>query len=125
MGQYWKVINLDKKQYLNGHDLDCGLKLWEQIANPRVGQALVILLAAQPERRGGGDIEPDPIIGSWAGDRIVMVGDYSEDEDLPSVPEFGSLYAHTYPKNETEDGVEPYTNVSANVRRVLDRELSR
>jgi len=31
-------------------------------------------------------------IGRWAGDRVVVVGDYSEDGDLPSYPNFGSLY---------------------------------
>ena len=102
MGQYWMCINLDKKEFIDPHKLGSGLKLWEQIANhPGVGTALIILTAAMPEPRGGGDfdldnnwhgpertlpehsITPGPMpeeyptvakrtIGRWAGDRIAL-----------------------------------------------------
>ena len=69
MGQYWKPVNLDKKEFIHPHRLASGLKLWELLANPPgVGAALIILTAAMPEVRGGGDLKPDPIIGRWAGD---------------------------------------------------------
>lgn len=114
MGQYWLVVNLDKKEYIYPHKLGAGLKLWEQLANhPGTGAALIVLCAAMPERRGGGDfdlqenwhgpertlpehnITPGPMpssyeeiamqtIGRWAGDRIALVGDYAEDSDLPA-----------------------------------------
>jgi len=29
MGEYWKPINVTKKEYVHPHDLDCGLKLGE------------------------------------------------------------------------------------------------
>ena len=29
MGEYWKPINLTKREYIHPHDLDCGLKLGE------------------------------------------------------------------------------------------------
>ena len=49
--------------------------------------------------RGGGDIiirETDPsIIGRWVGDRVVVLGDYTEDSDMPSYPNFGSVYGET------------------------------
>lgn len=112
MGQYWLVVNLDKKEFINPHKLGAGLKLWEQLANyPGTGAGLLILCAAMPEPRGGGDfdldknwhgperkfpehnITPGPMpedypavaartIGRWAGDRIALVGDYAEDGDL-------------------------------------------
>jgi hypothetical protein len=89
--------------------MDSGAKLWEQAANHKVGAALVILCAAMPEPRGGGDLDmeenwhgpergnmggagPMPeaypaiarrTIGRWAGDRIALVGDYATDGDLP------------------------------------------
>jgi hypothetical protein len=37
------------------------------------------ILLANSNGRGGGDLRSDnPIIGSWAGDRIVIAGDYAE-----------------------------------------------
>jgi len=96
MGQYWYVVNLDKKEFVHPHKLGTGLKLWEQVAShPSTGSALLILCAAMPEQRGGGDLglssDDDPkyekiarrTIGRWAGDRIALVGDYAEDSDLP------------------------------------------
>lgn len=113
MGQYWILVNLDKKEFIHPHKLGTGLKLWEQLANhPGTGAALIVLCAAMPEPRGGGDFDleenwhgperdmtlhgtcPGPMppdypavaartIGRWAGDRIALVGDYAEDSDLP------------------------------------------
>lgn len=109
MGQYWKVVNLTKKEYVLPHKLGTGLKLWEQLANhPGTGAAMLILSAAMPEPRGGGDFDLDAnwhgperkdftkvgempeeypavakrTIGRWAGDRIALIGDYAEDSDL-------------------------------------------
>jgi hypothetical protein len=122
MGQYWKVVNLDKKEYLDPHKLGAGLKLWEQLANyPGTGTALIVLCAAMPEARGGGDLDlednwhgpertfpeyntsparmPDAYpeiaartIGRWAGDRIALVGDYAEDGDLAPEHHASTLY---------------------------------
>lgn len=65
MGQYWKPVNLDKKEFINPHKLGCGLKLWEQVANhPATGTALTILCAAMSEPRGGGDLDMDK---NWHG----------------------------------------------------------
>lgn len=88
MGQYWLPVNLDKKEYIDPHKLGCGLKLWEQIGGPDTGTstALLILVAAMPEQRGGGDPPEDPIVGRWAGDRIALVGDYADDGDLVDSP---------------------------------------
>ena len=111
MGQYWTVVNLDKKEYLNQYKLGCGAKLWEQLAGFGVGKALIILTANMPETRGGGDLDleenwhgpertfpehniiPAPMperyeaiakrtIGRWAGDRIAIIGDYANKGDL-------------------------------------------
>lgn len=122
MGQYWHVVNLDKKECIHAHALGCGLKLWEQLANhPGTGAALIILCAALPETRGGGDFDlvenwhgperkfpahatkPGPMpedyaavaartIGRWAGDRIALVGDYAKDSDLPKKYEASKIY---------------------------------
>lgn len=87
MGQYWLTVNLDKKEFIDPHMLGCGLKLWEQLASSSgTGAALIILCAAMPEARGGGDLTENPIIGRWAGDRIALIGDYAEDSDLTNAP---------------------------------------
>lgn len=88
MGQYHIPVNLDKREYIHPHKLGDGLKLLEQAfsANGTAG-ALVLLLAASngDDGRGGGDFySPDftDVIGRWAGDRIALVGDYAEADDL-------------------------------------------
>jgi hypothetical protein len=90
MGQYHYVVNLDKKQYLHPHRFDDGLKLLEfGCSSDGTLTALAILLAAQVRggARGGGDAssdqdsDPGGLVGSWAGDRIVIAGDYAEPSD--------------------------------------------
>ena len=128
MGQYWYVVNLDKKEFVNPHRLGAGLKLWEQLANhPGTGAALVVLCAAMPERRGGGDFDLDEnwhgpervdmstdgpmpeeypaiakrTIGRWAGDRIALVGDYAEDGDLAPEHKASTIYGRCQADTET------------------------
>lgn len=121
MGQYWKPVNLDKREFINPHKLGCGLKLWEQIANPEVGRALVVLLAVMPEPRGGGDLKSNPFIGRWAGDRVVLVGDYSRDEDMPDSPiPFGEVYAMTC---EDAGGNASFTDITDDVIEIIEAEL--
>lgn len=119
MGQYWIPVNLTKKQFVHPHKLGSGLKLWEMLANtPGVGAALIILTAAMPEPRGGGDLNQDPIIGSWAGDRIVIIGDYADDGDL--IPHDGDVPAsELYSATDTS----AFTDVTDAVCRVIEREL--
>jgi hypothetical protein len=66
MGQYYKPINLDKKQYVYSHDFGNGLKLMEHswVGNQFVG--IVEALIAEG--------------GAWHGDRIVWSGDYADPE---------------------------------------------
>ena len=173
MGQYWHPVNLDKKEFINPSDLGSGLKLWEQLAaHPGTGAALVVLTAAMPEARGGGDFDlnenwhgtarheamkageidgctPGPMpddyseiaartIGRWAGDRIVIVGDYSKDKDMPDSPiPFGSIYGlcadnkyrEKYPEDYPEkdkDGntIEYFNDITADVCAVIEHELN-
>lgn len=112
MGQYWEVYNLDKKEYLNPHKLGCGLKLREQLGtHPGTGSALLLLCAAMPIARGGGDFSKNSeaskkVIGRWAGDRIALIGDYAEKSDPISIV------------NKDE-----YVDISDQVVTVLEEEL--
>jgi hypothetical protein len=107
LGQYHHIVNYDKKQFLDPHKFGEGLKLME-FSSGQYGtmQGLAVLLAASntPEARGGGDLHPwlggpgyegrardtkpdrgdwlmKNVVGSWAADRIAIIGDYAEPED--------------------------------------------
>jgi len=79
MGQYYYTVNLDKKQYIHPHRFGDGLKLLEFGCSGQGTMAGLAILLADGNGRGGGDLRSDhPIIGSWAGDRIVVTGDYAD-----------------------------------------------
>lgn len=64
MGQYYKPVNIDKRQWLSCYDYDNGAKLLEHsyIGN-RFAETVMHLLAT-----------------NWNGDRIVWAGDYADPE---------------------------------------------
>lgn len=87
MGQYHKLYNLDKKQYVHPHRIGNGLKLLEQVGFARSTSTALFLLVANSNGRGGGDAKPHPLIGTWAGDRVLVQGDYAAPGDPGYVPE--------------------------------------
>jgi hypothetical protein len=96
MGQYHVGVDLDRREFVHPHTLGDGLKLVEQAGSGPggVGSALILLLAAS-NGYGGGDFRaPDPngVVGRWAGDRIAIVGDYAEPEDLAAEHEAELVY---------------------------------
>lgn len=123
MGQYWYVVNLDKREFVHPHKLGCGLKLGEQLGSyPGTGAALIVLCAAMPEARGGGDLDRDgspvpKIIGRWAGDRIALVGDYAKDSDLSPIDQASTIYDHC------ANGTGGWIDVSEMVAADLEYEL--
>lgn len=123
MGQYWLPVNLDKKEFIHPHELGTGLKLWEQLANGDggVGAALIILCAAMPEPRGGGDLDAHDgtVVGRWAGDRIALVGDYAETADLAPEHEADTIYTRCNGSGATAD----YTNITSLVIPIIEKEL--
>lgn len=108
MGQYHVVVNSDKRQLLVPTRLGDGLKLLEFGDGGATLTALAILLA-KDNGRGLGDLHvamPDTplenwekdeyslkrvrtphahLVGSWAGDRITIAGDYGD--NLPAQEE--------------------------------------
>lgn len=105
MGQYHKIVNLDKFEYLDPFTLGSSLKAWEQIANaPGTPMALFVLLMAS-NGRGGGDLNEDTpgadqVIGRWKGDRIAVVGDYANPDDLPAEFEASTIYSRCDPDKQ-------------------------
>lgn len=103
MGQYYVVVNLDKEQYLHPHVFGDGLKLMEFGQSYGGTLTALTILLSSGNGRGGGDftgnnMQKHPLVGSWAGDRIVVAGDYDDrgkwlkDEELQTPPP--TLYDH-------------------------------
>ena len=66
MGQYYLVINLDKRQYLNPHACGDGAKLMEVACSVSGTMTALAVLLADGNDRGLGDLHAaDPVIGSW------------------------------------------------------------
>jgi len=79
MGQYYYIVNVDKKEFIHPHKFGDGLKLLEFGCSSNGTLTGLTILLADGNNRGGGDLRSDnPIIGSWAGDRIVIAGDYAD-----------------------------------------------
>lgn len=95
MGQYFKVINLKKREYINPHMFNDGMKLMEFGMSARGTLTALAVLLADGNGRGGGDLNSaNTIIGSWAGDQIVIAGDYADlGKFLPADKQDTTLYA--------------------------------
>lgn len=102
MGQYHVVVNFSKREWLSPHAFGDGLKLWEQQGGIGGVQTALWLLLACSNGRGGGDFfDRESLLpterlrewsGRWAGDRIAILGDYTEDGDIPDVDDLATLY---------------------------------
>lgn len=78
-GQYHIIINLTKREYLHPHNFGDGLKLMEFGLSQCGTMSGLAILLSNSNGRGGGDLDSrNPIVGSWAGDNIVIVGDYAD-----------------------------------------------
>lgn len=65
MGQYYKLVNFDKKEFVEPWPLDCGAKLTEWSYN-RAPMACALM---------------NLVAGKWKGDRVYVVGDYTDLEN--------------------------------------------
>lgn len=68
MGQYHKVVNLSKREYITPYEFGHGAKLME------FGQSGVGFLFALSQL----------LLNDWKGDRIAIVGDYGQPGDIPA-----------------------------------------
>lgn len=70
MGQYFRIVNIDRSEYLDPAGFGDGAKL-AQFAwgSGRTMTALALLLSS-PKK-------DDEVVGRWAGDRVVLLGDES------------------------------------------------
>ena len=88
MGQYYKIVNIKKKQYITPYTFGDGSKLMEFSMSANGVLAGLAILLADGNGRGGGDLHSEnDIVGSWAGDNIVVAGDYAEAGKFVKEPE--------------------------------------
>jgi len=113
MGQYHKLVNITKKEYVKPHSIGLGAKHLEGVGfEGSMGDVIYLLSIAQGnERRGGGDAEGHNYLGRWAGDEVVVVGDYYEEED--DNPKFKGLYF--------VDEDKKYKDISSSIRGMLTK----
>jgi len=112
MGQYHKLINITKKEYVVGHDIGIWAKHYEQIGFPgSMADVLYCLMIAQGnDNRGGGDVSGHKFIGRWTGDHVAIVGDYYTEEND------NYKYRCLYDIVESYKG---YKNISSSIRAML------
>ena len=104
MGQYFKAVNLDKKEYVCPWCIGAGAKFWEWAANNE--GAIFTLLLRKSDEGGGGDFygyrkgcdEGGPIrcplsciAGRWAGDRVALVADYDSSKLWDALPRYRNI----------------------------------
>jgi hypothetical protein len=88
MGQYYKIVNIKKKQYISPYIFGDGSKLMEFSMSANGALAGLAILLADGNGRGGGDLHSEnDIVGSWAGDNIVIAGDYADTGKFVKEPE--------------------------------------
>lgn len=98
MGQYYIVSNVDKREYIDPQRVGSGLKLWE-ICSSNLPRLLPYLLR---QSTGTGMGDPDGVhVGHWAGDRVVIVGDYDESDT------YGGLFREATDSQEWTE-ISPY-----------------
>lgn len=88
MGQYYKIVNVKKRQYIKPHTFGDGAKLMEFSMSANGVLAGLAILLADGNGRGGGDLNSEnEIVGSWAGDNIVIAGDYADTGKFVNAPQ--------------------------------------
>jgi len=94
MGQYYYVTNIDKKEYINPHKFNDGLKLMEFGSSGMGTMNGLAILLADGNGGGSGDLRSNnEIIGSWSGDKIVIAGDYADENKWGVENEGKNIYS--------------------------------
>ena len=97
MGQYYLIVNLDLREYLDPAKFGDGRKLMEFGVNGCGTMAGLAILLADGNGRGYGDLKSNnSIIGLWAGNRVVITGDYANEGNFT-----GDLTVNLYDYTKT------------------------
>lgn len=75
MGQYFLLVNKTKKQFMYGNAFGDGIKAKEILWNGTMLKALGFLLM-KSDSGDNYELFSNPLCGYWAGDEILIIGDY-------------------------------------------------
>lgn len=137
MGQYHKLINLDKKEVVEPHEIGLFSKQYEHTGVEASLADAIYLLVMSSVASGGGDWPATEVSGRWCGDRVVVLGDYTkpdaiqgyegnandlwrESEDWLDISEqvrdaFTKVFPITYKLTPRSLGGESYTSVEREI----------
>jgi hypothetical protein len=109
MSHYHIVVNATKRQYLRPTAFGDGLQLTAFGASGCGTMTALAVLLAEDNGKGTGDLNTtDPLVGSWAGDNVRIVGDYGP-------PTMGPQQSHNHYKH----AIAFYEDISERVIRLL------
>lgn len=78
MGQYYRVVNVTKRQVINPSIFNDGVKIMEFGTSGDGTMFAMALLMSDGYGGGCGEEIKSDLVGSWAGDMVVVAGDYGE-----------------------------------------------
>lgn len=110
MGQYHILYNIDKNESVTPHKIGLGLKQVEHTYTVASLADVLYMLLTASLARGGGDLDTSgessdfKVFGRWCGDRVVVLGDYTENSDIPGVENVSELYGND---NDITDQIIP------------------
>lgn len=91
MGQYHKLVNLDKKEVVEPHNIGLFSKQYEHTGvEGSLADAIYLLVMSSPAS-GGGDWPATDVSGRWCGDRVVVLGDYTQPGAIPGYTDNANL----------------------------------
>lgn len=92
MGQYHILVNLDKREVVKPYGLALGAKQYEHVGcEGSLSDAMYVLVMTSPAT-GGGDLAETEVSGRWVGDRVMVVGDYTQENAIPGFENSKTLY---------------------------------
>jgi hypothetical protein len=108
VGQYYKILNLDKAEYINPSAFGGGSKLGE--FGPQLNLVLQLLLAKSDADAGEAEPVGNAVYGRWAENRIAIIGDYDSSGlygrlKRPEYVNITSLLKHYLDKQAGETGL--------------------
>ena len=123
MGQYYVIANIDKREFIDPYAFGNGVKLMEFSMDGASAMTGLAVLLASSNGMGGGDLHLphetafSHVPGRWAGDRIVVAGDYDDREGSPGFKVYNRC-GNSSPIEELANTTEPtgmFTDISYEV----------
>ena len=92
MGQYFRIINESKEQYLEPFSMPCSERFPNLISNALMTRCITWLVCSSNNSRFTGlkdkKYYSEKYLGLWSGDKIEIIGDYDEEDLSRDVNEY-------------------------------------